>query len=114
MVRYGLLRLLIFFGFLFLFWLIGIRDNPVLLIGAAALSSAAASYVLLRGMRDEITTNLVERHEARVQAKQEAAASGPAPSSDEAAEDAEIEGDHGVGPADHGVGPADHGDARDR
>ena len=92
MVRYGLLRLLIFFGFLFLFWLIGIRDNPVLLIGAAALSSAAASYVLLRGMRDEITAGLVERHEARAQAKQEAAAAAPAPSSDEAAEDAEVDG----------------------
>jgi hypothetical protein len=104
MVRYSLLRLLIFFGFLLLFWLIGIRDNPVLLIGAAALSSAAASYVLLRGMRDEITAGLVERHEARVQAKQGVAGSSPAPSSDEAAEDAEVDG----------VEPADRGDARDR
>ena len=61
MVRYSLLRILIFFGFLTLFWLIGLRDNPVLLLAAAALASAALSYVLLRGMRDEITAGLVER-----------------------------------------------------
>jgi len=105
MVRYGLLRLLIFFGFLFLFWLIGIRDNPVLLLAAAALASAAASYVLLRGMRDEITANLAERHEARLQAKQEAAATTAAsPSSDEAAEDAEVDG----------IEQVDRGETRDR
>lgn len=89
MVRYTLLRLLIFFGFLFLFWLIGIRDNPVLLLGAAALASAAASYVLLRGMRDELTARLVERHETRLQAKEQ----GREPGEDEAAEDAEIDAD---------------------
>ena len=91
MVRYSLLRLLIFFGFLVLFWLIGLRDNPVLLLAAAAISSAALSYVLLRGMRDEITAGLMDRHEARLQAKQDAAASD----SDEAAEDAEVEGHNG-------------------
>ena len=84
MVRYTLLRILIFFGFLFLFWLIGLRDNTVLLLGAAALASAAASYILLRGMRDEITARLVERHEARAEGRQQ-----PDPTSDEAAEDAE-------------------------
>ena len=87
-VRYSLLRILIFFGFLALFWLIGLRDNPVLLLAAAALASAALSYVLLRGMRDEITARLVDRHEARVQARQEPVAED----SDEAAEDAEAEG----------------------
>lgn len=86
MVRYSLLRILIFFGFLFLFWLIGIRDNPVLLLGASAIASAAASYILLRGMRDEITARLVERHEAKVESK-----GLVDPASDEAAEDAEDE-----------------------
>ena len=38
MVRYSLLRILIFFGFLFLFWLIGLRNNPVLLLGASAIA----------------------------------------------------------------------------
>ena len=93
MVRYSLLRILIFFGFLALFWLIGLRDNPVLLLAAAALASAALSYIVLRGMRDEITTGLMERHEARMQAKQ----SSPE-GSDEAAEDAEVEGGNGTQP----------------
>src|SRR3954467_8652698 len=72
MVRYSLLRILIFFGFLFLFWLIGLRNNPVLLLGASAIASAGASYILLRGMRDEVTAKLVERHEAKLEAKQQA------------------------------------------
>jgi hypothetical protein len=91
-VRYSLLRLLIFFGFLVLFWLIGLRDNPVLLLAAAALASAALSYVLLRGMRDEITAGLVERHEARMRAKEGHVVEED---SDEAAEDAEVEGRNG-------------------
>ena len=86
MVRYSLLRILIFFGFLFLFWLIGLRNNPVLLLGASAIASAAASYILLRGMRDEITAKLVERHEAKLEAKH-----AVDPTSDEFAEDAEDE-----------------------
>ncbi len=86
MVRYSLLRILIFFGFLFLFWLIGLRNNPVLLLGASAIASAAASYILLRGMRDEITAKLVDRHEAKLEAKQQVD-----PTSDEFAEDAEDE-----------------------
>ncbi|WP_374968089.1 DUF4229 domain-containing protein [Terrabacter sp. BE26] len=87
MVRYSLLRILIFFGFLLLFWLIGLRANPVLLLGASAIASAAASYILLRGMRDQVTARLVERHEAKLQAKQQVD-----PTSDEYAEDAEDEG----------------------
>ncbi|MBC9822280.1 DUF4229 domain-containing protein [Terrabacter sp. MAHUQ-38] len=87
MVRYSVLRILIFFGFVFLFWLIGLRDNTVLLLGASALASAAASYILLRGMRDEITAKLLERHEAKLEAKQTTD-----PDSDEAAEDAEVDG----------------------
>ena len=83
MVRYTLLRLLIFFGFLVLFWLIGLRDNKVLLLGAAALASAAASYILLRGMRDEMTARLVARHEAKLRARDDD------PLSDEKVEDRE-------------------------
>ena len=85
MVRYTVLRLLIFFGFVFLFWLIGLRDNPVLLLAASAIASAALSYVLLRGIRDEMTAKLVERHEARLAAKAQ-------PGGDEADEDAETSG----------------------
>lgn len=87
-----MLRLLIFFGFVLLFWLIGLRDSSdmgrLLLVGSAAIASAAVSYVLLRGMRDEMTAKLVERHESRVRAKAEGFEDG-----DELAEDAEIERD---------------------
>ena len=93
MVRYTVLRLLIFFGFVLLFWLIGLRDpsdmGRLLLIGSAAIASAAVSYVLLRGMRDEMTAKLVERHDARLRAKAEGFEDGD----DEIAEDAEIERD---------------------
>ncbi|HET8988332.1 MAG TPA: DUF4229 domain-containing protein [Humibacillus sp.] len=85
MARYTVLRLLIFFGFVLLFWLIGLRDNPVLLLAASAIASAALSYVLLRGIRDEMTAKLVERHEARLAAKSQV-------TGDEADEDAEISG----------------------
>lgn len=88
MVRYSLMRLLIFFGFTMLFWLIGLRNNPVILVGAAAIASAAASYVLLRDMRDELTAKLVQRHESRLQQKQQLMRG-----EDELAEDAEIESD---------------------
>ncbi len=93
MVRYTVLRLLIFFGFVLLFWLIGLRDTSdmgrLVLVGSAAVASAAVSYVLLRGMRDEMTAKLVERHEARLRAKAEGFDDGD----DELAEDAEIERD---------------------
>lgn len=87
MVRYTLLRLLIFFGFLVLFWLIGLRENKVLLLGAAALASAAASYILLRDMRDELTGKLMDRHEAKLRAREDD------PLSDEKAEDHEADAD---------------------
>ena len=58
----------------------------MLLLGASAIASAAASYLLLRGMRDEITAKLVDRHEAKLVAKHEVD-----PTSDEFAEDAEDE-----------------------
>lgn len=87
MVRYTLLRLLIFFGFLVLFWLIGLRENKVLLLGAAALASAAASYILLRDMRDEMTAKLMDRHEAKLRARDDD------PLSDEKVEDREADAD---------------------
>lgn len=92
-VRYSMLRLLIFFGFVLLFWLIGLRDpsdtGRLVLVGSAAIASAAVSYVLLRGMRDDMTAKLVTRHEARLKAKSEGFEDG-----DELAEDTEIERGH--------------------
>ncbi|GAA6524884.1 DUF4229 domain-containing protein [Intrasporangium sp. DVR] len=92
MVRYTILRLLIFFGVLMTVWLVGIRNNPVLLVGLSAVLSAAIAYALLRGMRDEMTAKLMEKHEAKLQAKQEGRATADAWSADAAAEDAEVEG----------------------
>ena len=91
MVRYSVLRLLIFFGVLLALWLVGIRDNPVLLSPLSAIISAVVSYALLRGMRDEMTAKLVERHEAKLQAKQ-----GRLALEDELAEDAEAERPNGT------------------
>jgi hypothetical protein len=86
MLRYTVLRLLIFFGFTMLFWLVGLRKDVVLLIIFAAVASAITSYFLLRGMRDEMTAKLMDRHETRMRAKAERHAS-----LDEEAEDAEAE-----------------------
>lgn len=86
-VRYTILRLLIFFGALLALWLVGIRNNPVLLLALSAIISAVVSYALLRGMRDEMTAKLVERHEAKLRTKQ----GHWTPSEDELAEDAEAE-----------------------
>ena len=92
-VRYSILRLLIFFGVLLALWLVGIRNNPVLLIALSAIISAVVSYALLRGMRDEITAKLMDRHEAKLQAKQ---SGRRLPSEDELAEDAEAERPNGT------------------
>lgn len=71
MLRYTVLRLLIFFGFTLLFWLVGLRDNTIVLVVLAALASSITSYVLLRGMRDEMTAKLMARHEARAAARRQ-------------------------------------------
>jgi hypothetical protein len=86
MLRYTVLRLLIFFGFLVFFWLVGLRDNKVLLLGVAAVASALASYAVLRGMRDEMTAKLMDRHEAKLRAREQGASSA-----DELAEDREAD-----------------------
>ena len=92
-VRYSILRLLIFFGVLLALWLVGIRNNPVLLVALSAIISAVVSYALLRGMRDELTAKLMQRHEAKLRAKQEGQRTF---SEDELAEDAEVEGPNGT------------------
>ncbi|MDN5796439.1 MAG: DUF4229 domain-containing protein [Intrasporangium sp.] len=99
MLRYTVLRLLIFFGFTLLFWLVGLRHNPIVLIVLAAIASSVTSYVLLRGLRDEMTAGLVARHEARTARKGQLSA-------DELAEDTEAEdGTEGqAGTGDNGAG----------
>jgi Protein of unknown function (DUF4229) len=87
-VRYSILRLLIFFGCLGLLWLLGLRDRSeqlILLLGAALLSMAI-SFVVLRPYRQEYSRELAQRLERRQAAKTRVV-------SDEEAEDTEADGD---------------------
>ncbi len=84
MLRYTLLRILIFFGVLALLWLLGLRDRDeqLILVVLAALVSMVISYFALRPFREEYSRQIAQRLEARAAAKQQRDA-------DEAAEDAE-------------------------
>ena len=85
MLRYSVLRLLIFFGVVCLLWLLGLRDRGQewMLLVLSALVSMVISYFVLARFREESTQRLQERIERRMQAKQAQA--------DELAEDAEDE-----------------------
>ena len=95
MLRYSLLRLLVFLGCVSLLWLLGLRDRdelPYLVVGAALLS-AVISYFALRRFREDYSALLAHKIEARAAAMKGAA---PAPTADEEAEDAEVSGDEGT------------------
>ena len=95
MLRYSLLRLLVFFGCISLLWLLGLRGRtelPYLVLGAALLS-AVISYFALRRFREDYSAQLAHKIEARSAAKRDAV---PARSADEEAEDAEVSGDEGT------------------
>jgi len=87
MVRYTLLRLLIFFGCLVFFWLVGLRrpDQQVYLLIASALASVVLSYFVLRREREQFSARIAERIERRSQLRHSATGV------DEEAEDAELE-----------------------
>ncbi len=87
MVRYTLLRLLIFFGCLVFFWLVGLRrpDQQVYLLIASALASVVLSYFVLRREREQFSAKIAERIERRSQVRRSATGV------DEEAEDAELE-----------------------
>lgn len=89
MVRYSLLRILIFFGVMAALWLLGLRerDEQLLLLALSALISMAISVVALKRFREDYSQQLAERLERRAQAKQQRGARA-----DEQAEDAEDEG----------------------
>jgi hypothetical protein len=96
MLRYSLLRLLVFLGCVSLLWLVGLRgrDDLFLLVVGAALLSAVISYFGLRRFREDYSAQLARKIEERSAAKRAAA---PKPSQDEIAEDAEVSGDEGSG-----------------
>lgn len=89
MVRYSVLRLLIFFGMLSLLWLLGLRDRDeqVLLVVGAALLSMLISFFVLRRFREDYSREIAQRLERRAQARRERAEG--ARRSDEDTEDAE-------------------------
>jgi hypothetical protein len=91
-LRYTVLRLLIFFGCLAFFWLVGLRNNEILLLAVSAAVSLALSYFLLRSQRDRFSEQIADRLERR-QARRQAAWTAAAESdqSDEAVEDAELD-----------------------
>ncbi len=71
MVRYSLMRFLIFFGCLGLLWLLGLRERneqPWLVVGAALLSMLI-SYFALRPLRQDTVDKLSHRVESRVASK---------------------------------------------
>jgi hypothetical protein len=90
-LRYTLLRLLVFLGCLALLWLLGLRDEEdvLLLVVGAALLSAVISYFALRRFREAYSAQLAETFDRRSAAKRARSDSG---STDEDAEDAETSG----------------------
>ena len=95
MLRYSVLRLLVFLACVSLLWLLGLRDRaelPYLVLGAAFLS-AGISYFALRRFREDYSAQVAHKLEARAAAKKGAA---PTRSVDEQEEDAEVSGDEGT------------------
>ncbi len=90
MLRYTVLRLLIFFGCLLFFWLVGLRNDQILLLLVSAATSVLLSFFLLRSQRDRFSAQIADRLEKRQEAKRQAMESGDL-DTDEAAEDAELE-----------------------
>jgi len=101
-VRYSVLRLLIFFGVLAALWLLGLRgpDQQLLLLVLAAAISMAISVVVLRPFREDYSRQLAQRLEARARAKQQRSTGA-----DELAEDSEDEGPRGATGARDTEGP---------
>jgi hypothetical protein len=91
MIRYTVLRLLIFAVCLFVFWVLGLRSETELpyLVIAAAVTSMVISFFALRPMREQFSSQIAHRVEERTAARQaRREQSGPA---DEDAEDAEVD-----------------------
>ena len=89
MLRYTLLRLLVFLGALALLWLLGLRgeEDLLLLVVGAALLSMVVSFFALRRFREDTSARIAERLDARAAARQARPAHTGA---DEEAEDAEV------------------------
>lgn len=84
MLRYTLLRTLVFFGCLAAGWLLGLRgqDNLLPLVLVAALGSMVISYFALRPFREDYSAQIADKLEQRAARKRHR--------HDEDAEDAEV------------------------
>ncbi|MEO7268308.1 MAG: DUF4229 domain-containing protein [Knoellia sp.] len=89
MVRYLILRTMIFIGCLSAAWLLGLRDREeqFLAVIIAAVASMAISAVVLKPFRQKASAAIAERVDQRIERKRES-------SGDELAEDAEIDVPH--------------------
>jgi hypothetical protein len=94
-LRYTVLRVLVFLGCLALLWLLGLRgeEDLLLLVVGAALLSAVISYFALRRFREEYSAQLAAKIDQRTTAKGTRPAETP---TDEDAEDAETSPDDGT------------------
>ena len=72
MVRYTILRLLVFLGCVAALWLAGLRgeEDLLLLVAGAALLSALISYFALRRFREDYSAQLAAKIDQRTAAKQ--------------------------------------------
>jgi len=91
-LRYTVLRLLVFLGVLSALLLLGLRgqENMLLLVAGAALLSAVISYFGLRRFREEYSAQLAQKIEQRIETKQAKQSAAGAGATDEDAEDAEV------------------------
>ncbi|MDO5501888.1 MAG: DUF4229 domain-containing protein [Actinomycetia bacterium] len=92
MVKYTLLRFAIFFICLLVFYVLGLRSQtqlPYAVIGAA-LVSMVISYFALASMREEFSAKVARTVDDRVAARR-AEREGQRGTTDEAAEDAEVD-----------------------
>lgn len=101
MVRYLILRTMVFIGCLSLVWLLGLRDreDQVLAVIIAAFASLLISAVVLKPFRQRASADIASRVDRRLEHKRGEGA-------DEAAEDAEVE--HSTAP--HPAQPASRTD----
>ncbi len=89
MLRYIVLRVLVFLASLALLWLLGLRgqDRLLLLVVGAALLSMVVSLVALRRFREDTSARIAQRLEHRAEGRRDRPRHAGA---DEDAEDAEV------------------------
>mgnify|MGYP003419294077 FL=1 len=92
MLRYTVLRLLVFLGVLSALWLLGLRgqENMLLLVAGAALLAAVLPHFGVGRLREEYSAQLAQKIEQRIETKQAKQSAAGAGATDEDAEDAEV------------------------